>query len=170
MTKAALKYFLSLGILLLSVYGNLYAANNKGCYCHSVKSTLVKSEQSRFSSGQDSPFQHIKATLSGTESESCKIVAAEIEEEKHEWISFKKFLAQSDYFTTLFYALAFGYFGLFLKKSLTSFKHSLYFSTIKWFLLFRVIRIWFKPHVAGNLTLPNHSLFYFYNPASVSIS
>ncbi|KAA5546772.1 hypothetical protein [Adhaeribacter rhizoryzae] len=141
MTKAALKYFLSLGILLLSVYGNLYAHGNKVCNCHSFKSTLVSAEQSRFSAGQNTQFQSIKATLSVTESENCKIIAAEIEEEKHEWISFKKYLAQSNYFTTLFYVLAFGYFSLFIKKCLDSFKHALYFSTIKWFLLFRVIRI-----------------------------
>jgi hypothetical protein len=144
MTKASAKYLLSLFILLLSVYGNLYAHTNQECNCYSSKRTLVGSEQASFGALHNNQAQFIKATLSVTENENCKIVAAEIEEEKHEWISFKKYLAYSNYFTTVFYALAFGYFCYLLKKRLPSCKHSIYFSSCKWYLRFRVIRIWFN--------------------------
>ncbi|QNF35146.1 hypothetical protein HUW51_21390 [Adhaeribacter swui] len=141
MTKALLKYILSLGILLLSVYGNLYARSYQECICHSSQKSVVKSEQTSLGTTSDFHSLIVKARLFGTESESCKMVASEIEEEKHEWISFKKFLAHNNYFTSLFYILAFGYFALFFKKRLPTCKHSVYFAAYKWFLLFRVIRI-----------------------------
>ncbi|PSR54760.1 hypothetical protein AHMF7605_15230 [Adhaeribacter arboris] len=125
----------------MSVYGQLYAHTFQECICHSSKRTLLKSEHASFGTVQNSQTKIIKATFSGTENENCKLVASEIEEEKHEWTSLKKFLANSNYFTTLFYTLAFGYSGLFLKNHLPSCKHSIYFSAYKWYLLFRVIRI-----------------------------
>ncbi len=167
MTKAILKYLLSLGILLLSVYSNLYAHTPQECICHSSKKTLTKSEHTSFGNVKNSQAHIIKATFSVTENESCKLIAAEVEEEKHEWISFKKYLAYSNYFTSFFYALAFGYFCYLLKKRLPLGKHSLYFSTHKWFLIFRVFRVWFKSQIFGKLKLPNLSLFYFLLPCLV---
>lgn len=141
MIKALIKYLLSLSILLLSVYSNLYAHSYQECICHASKKTLLRSERASLGSMHTNQTLLLKSTLSSREKETCKIIAAEIEEDKHEWISLKKFLDGSNYFTTLFYALAFGYLGLFLKKCLPSCKHSIYFSSYKWYLLFRVFRI-----------------------------
>ena len=144
MLKAFIRNFLSLSILLLSVYSNLYAHTFKECICHSSKRTLIKSEHVRFGDAKSTQTKIIRATLSGTENEKCKLVAAEIEEEKQEWLSFKKFLANSNYFSSLFSALVFGFCCLILQKRLPSCKHSLYFSSYKWYILFRVIRIWLQ--------------------------
>ena len=155
-----MKYLLSLFILLLSVYSQLYARSYQDCNYHSTKSTFVRSGYASFGTAQNSQAQILKSVLYSTEKETCKIVAAEIEEEKHEWISFKKFLDNSNYFTTVFYLLAFAYLCLFLKNRLPSCKHSIYFSSYKWYILFRVIRIWF--HTSGRhiqLAWPNLPLF-----------
>ena len=142
MTKALLKHLLCLSILLLSVYGNLYAHTYQEGIIHSSKRAFVRNEHASLGTLQNGQTHILKATLSATEQEKFKIVAAEIEEEKHEWISFKKYLENSNYFTTVFYALAFGYICLFFKKRLPSCKYFLYFSSYKWYLLFRAFRIW----------------------------
>ena len=142
MTKALIKYLLSLFILLLSVYGQLYAYPSQDCICHSSKRTLVRSAHANFGTPQKSQSLILKSTLTNTETKTCKIVAAEIdEEEKHEWVSFKKYLENSNYFTSVFNALVFGYFCLFLKKRLPACQDALYFSSYKRYILFRVIRI-----------------------------
>jgi hypothetical protein len=141
MTKALIKYFLSLLILLLCVYSQLYARTYQDAISHSSESTLLlRSEPASIATGQNSKALILKSVYYGIENQS-NIVATEIEEEKHEWLSFKKFLECSNYFTTVFYILAFGYFCLFFKKRLPSCKRSIYFSFYKWYLLFRVIRI-----------------------------
>ncbi|RDC64956.1 hypothetical protein AHMF7616_03578 [Adhaeribacter pallidiroseus] len=141
MSRAVLQYLLSLCILLLSVYSQLYASTSQECICHSSKRTLARYAHVSDGIANGGSSKIIKATLSGTENENCKLIAAEIEEEKHGWVSFKKYLATSNYFTTLLYGLTLSCFGLFLKKRLPSGKHALYFSSYKWYLLFRVIRI-----------------------------
>ena len=162
MTKALIKYFLSLLILLLCVYSQLYARTYPGGIFPSSKITLLRSENASFGIGQNSQAQLLKPVLYGTENQNCKIVATEIEEEKHEWISFKKYLESSNYFTTVFYVLAFGCFCLFFKKRLPSCKRSIYFSSYKWYLLFRVIRIWFRTSGGQfKFALPSLILIFF---------
>jgi len=141
MLKAYTKYLLSLCILLLSVYSQLYAHTYRDGISHSSLKNQINSEQARFGTGQNSPVLARKFVLSVTEKESLKIGVAEIEEEDNKLISFKKYLKNSNYFSTVFYALVFGFLGLFLRIHLPSCKHSLNFPSYKLFLLFRVIRI-----------------------------
>ena len=142
MTKGFLRYFLSLSILLLSVYSNLYAYTNQDCICHSSQKTFVRSEHAaRISSLHNSQALKLKSTLYGTEAEHCKIVAAEIELEEDESVSLKKALEISDFFTAIFYAQALAYLLNYLKKVLAFCKHFAYTSSHRWYLLFRVFRI-----------------------------
>jgi len=141
MIKAYIKHLLSLCILLLSVYSQLYAHTFQDGIRHSSIKNLLKSDHASFGIVQNSQTQVLKFVSASKEKENHKIDAAEIEEEDYEYISFKKLLENSNYFATVFYALVFGCLGLFLSQRLLACKHALYFFSYKLFLLFRVIRI-----------------------------
>lgn len=141
MKKLLIRFFLSLCILLLSGYSQLYAHTYQDCICHSSKKILLSPEHASFGAVQNNQTLLLKSASSITENENSKLVATAFECEDEESISFKKFLENSNYFTTVFHALVFGFFCLFLKKRLLSSKHSIYFSSYKWYLLFCVFRI-----------------------------
>lgn len=141
MIKALIKYLLSLCILLLGGYSQLSAhANEEGDFYSPIKN-LKGSEQISIGPGQDGPTFILKPASSGTEKASFTMDAAEIIEEKEEWSSFIKYLADSYYFTVIYYALTFGYLCYFIKKYLPLSKQSFDFSSYRWYLIFQVFRI-----------------------------
>ena len=139
MKKLLIRFFLSLCIILLSGYSQLYAHTYQDGIRHSSIKALLKSEHAGIGKLQNT--QALPHKFSSSVTENLKLSVAEIEEEDDEFISFKKLLEHSNYFTAVFYALVFGCLGLFLSKRLSSDKHSFKFPTCKLFLLFRVIRI-----------------------------
>ena len=142
MKKLLIRFFLSLCIILLSGYSQLYAHTYQDGIRHSSIKALLKSEHAGIGKLQNT--QALPHKFSSSVTENLKLSVAEIEEEDDELVSFKKLLEHSNYFTAVFYALVFGCLGLFLLKRLPAGKHALYFSSFKLYLLFRVIRIWFK--------------------------
>ena len=139
MKKLLIRFFLSLCVILLSGYSQLYAHTYEDGIRHTSIKVLLKSEHASFGKVQNN--QALPHKFSSSVTESRKLSVAEIEEEDDEFISFKKLLEQSNYFAAVFYALVFGCLGLFLSQRLPSGKHALYFPSCKLFLLFRVIRI-----------------------------
>ncbi len=135
------RFLLSLCVLLLSEYSQLYAYPSQECNSTSFIKTSKESEQARLEFIQHDQPLIISSSPAVTERENAKINAAEIVEEDYISISFKKYLESSHFFTALFYALTFGYCCRFIKTCLPSCKHSIYFSSYKWYLIFRVIRL-----------------------------
>ncbi len=138
MKKSLVKFFLLLCVSLLSGYAHLYAHTCQDGIRPSSLKILERSEHPGFSTVLNEQAFINKPAPSGTEKAKYTIDATVSEEEDCESISFKKHVEGSHYFTAVFYALIFGHF---IHERLPSCKHALYFSSHKWYLIFRMIRI-----------------------------
>lgn len=141
MNRFIVKFFLSLCVLLVGGYSQLYAYAYQDCVCFSPIKTPKKSEEANFCSIQKSSAAFIiQSAASGKEKATYQIDIAEKEIEEYESASSKKFLEISNYFTTLFDAQSVG--NLFDDlKSLPLGKHFSYISSYRCYLVLQVFRI-----------------------------
>lgn len=145
MILALRKYLLSqfllfLCILLLSSSCQLYARQYQDFTYYAPIKILQSSEQSIFAAVENSQCLSVKSTLSGKDSHH-KSDLTEIEEKDKESFSYKKSLANSDYFTSIFYAHLLSCFFSTSKATLPFCKHFSYFSSYRRHLIFQIFRI-----------------------------
>ena len=143
MIKALLTYFLSLSILLLSGYSQLSACAHELSTYYSPATNSIKSVPTSVGAAPHEQALLSKPPSSGTEKHLTIDTAQVIEEkEDDESTHFKKYVASSHYFTTLFHALSYEYFLHYLKTRLSSYKPFSYGSSSEsLYLVFRVFRI-----------------------------
>jgi hypothetical protein len=143
MKKVLPRFFLLWCLILLSGYAQPGAFAQKNFIGHSSKLTHAGVDQTGSASSQSRQSLLLNTAASGTKRSGLSHLATVIESENEteEFFSFKKHLANSNYFTTVFYFLLAGLFWLYLNKRLPVCRHSFYFSSYKWYLIFRVIRI-----------------------------
>ncbi len=141
MIKAFKTFLLTLCILLLSGYGQLFAhALEQSTFTSSLKS-LNRDELASKGSIQTIHSSSISFPTSGTtKSKHKQIVTAEYESEENEFFALKKFLQNNDFIAAVLYtfisAFLFRYFG----KLLPIGKQLLQFSC-KRYILIQVFRI-----------------------------
>lgn len=140
MSKAFLKHFLSLCILLLSVYGQLYAH----AYQEFTRSSPIKNVSGIGVASNPTLLNanafHSKYASADPE-KSLKLEATDITEEDYAFDSSQRFFGHKNYFTAAFLALVLAYFFRHIKIGLLSCKHFSYSLSHKRYLLFEVFRI-----------------------------
>lgn len=143
MSKAFVKYLLSISILFLCGYSILSAhtylenTNNAQEANQSVKENALC-----VALDQDQAYFINNSPYSSEKNFTVESSVFEIEEQEDEWITFKKFVENVQYLSTLFYALTLGFFSLYIKNRLYFCKQSTYFSFLQpLYLRFRVFRI-----------------------------
>ncbi|MFD1187116.1 hypothetical protein [Pontibacter rugosus] len=137
-TKAVLRYFLSLCILLLSVHGQAFAQ----AYQHDTGSAFL----TNFKATQHFSFRYLDlapdfTVKAAAVEKNLNAEAADIEEEDKEYLVSGKLLEYSKYLTAALYALTLAYFFRFFKTSLLFCKHISDNSSKRRYLIFQVFRI-----------------------------
>ncbi|MDB5261829.1 MAG: hypothetical protein JWQ14_1110 [Adhaeribacter sp.] len=141
MMKALLKYLLLLCIILLAFFGQQIAhAPTDSAYISSANQLKYSVQASLGQVQHDYSFL-IKAAGSGTRKGSKIFATVEKEAEEVESIASKKYLESSVFFTAVLSGQLFTYLFSSLKRYLAFCKSYSSFSSHRWYLLFRVIRI-----------------------------
>jgi len=141
MIKAFIKYLLPLCIFLLSGMGQLSAHAQKGSAYYASSKNLKGSAYARIGTAQPDLTTSIKSSLFNTKKVKNRLAAAENEREEDELITFKKNAESSDFFTAVFYTQVLEYLFSYQKSFLAFCKQFSYYSSHRWYLLFRVFRI-----------------------------
>ena len=141
--KLLFRFFISLYVFLLSGYGQLHAATTyKDCVCYSQIYNLDGTIHTSLTTTlQDTDCLIYKSALSQKDKVDDKIENSDNEEDENELIGLKKFLDVNKYFITAFGGQASGYSHHDIKKSMPSCKLFSNFTSYKWYIIFRVIRI-----------------------------
>lgn len=139
--KTLFKIIISLHILLLSGHTQLRAYTyNDSNYASLEKN--IESHYLNFTEMQDALGINIKTTIPGIQKVNDKIDSTDNEKEEDELTSSKKCLDLNNYFTAVFYtAQTPVYVHHYTEKSLPYCKHFSSFSSLKWYIIFRVIRL-----------------------------
>jgi len=140
MTKAILKYLLTLCILLLSVYSHLYAHAYQELPCHSHTQRFKGAVHASLGTSHNDQGFNPRYSLSDSE-KSFRLEATDIEEEDYGFVAFRKYLESNYYFTAVFYAIALAFFFRYIKTSLLFCKHFSYTLSKRRYLLFQVFII-----------------------------
>ena len=138
--KFSIKIFLSLYILLLGGYGQIYAKAYNDCICYSSSKTINWSEQPTVDSEQNTQTLITKSGHCITENEESKLRATDNENEDDDQFSLKKYIETGNYFAVTFYGQLPGYFFNYTKQRLPYCRHFSYFSSDT-YLKLRVLRI-----------------------------
>jgi hypothetical protein len=138
--KFSIKFFLSLYILLLGGYGQVYAKVYQDCVCYSSSKTIDWSEHASVDSDQNDQTLITKSGHCITENEEYKLRATDNENEDDDQLSVKKYFEACNYFPSDFYGQLPGYFFSYTIKRLPHCKHFSYFSSDT-YLKLRVLRI-----------------------------
>ncbi|CAN5915810.1 hypothetical protein BH24BAC1_BH24BAC1_10490 [soil metagenome] len=138
MIRSFLKYLLSLCILLLSVYGQLYAQTYQEFDRSSLIQILKGTELASYGIQQND----LASTYSSSDRERhLNLEATDIEEEKNKFASSRKKVASSIFFSAAFFALLLANFFCYVKTCLLSCKHFSYTLSKRRYLIFEVFRI-----------------------------
>ncbi|QCR22711.1 hypothetical protein [Pontibacter sp. SGAir0037] len=143
MKKLLFSFFLTLGILLLSGYSQLYAHALEYFSPKASSQNLAASGFSSFGTDHYSQALVLLKHLSSVSEKEIhtKIDVAEIEEKDDELTFFKELLESGNYFTALVYTLTLAYFFCFIKTSLLFCKQFSYTLSKRRYLIFQVFRI-----------------------------
>ena len=144
MRNYLIRLFLSLCILLLSGYSQLYGNTNQGYIRHTATHLSDNSEQARFASTQKNLAVVLSTVSPGKPMEPFNLKATENIEEKeeqHVLISSKKISDNSNYFAATFWAQALSYFFWCSQTILPVDQPLAYYPSQRRHLLFQVFRI-----------------------------
>lgn len=138
MTKASLKYLLSLCILLLCVFGHLCAQSFQEGTGNAFVTSLKAAEHTHLSILSSAPDLRVKVAAI---EKSFNTEATDIAEEDEDYLLSKKLVAYSKYLTAALYALTLAYFFRHFKTGLRFCKHFSFQSSKRRYLFFQVFRI-----------------------------
>jgi hypothetical protein len=138
MTKALMKYLLSLCILLLSGYGHLYAQPHQEGTTHPLKGVV---HAASIGTLQHDLAAILKVSKPSAEKERNNLYSTESEKEEDESLSFHKIVDNTHFIAAVFYAHALALLLSVLARVLHFCKHFSYFSSHRLYLIFRVFRI-----------------------------
>jgi hypothetical protein len=144
MIMLIIRFLLSLSIFLLSGHNYLSAHTDKESIFLTAIQELEGSVNMHFDAVYHDPKLIIKGATSGTEKGDLilEVSVVEINEEKDEWLSNKKYVESSNFFTTLFYLQLPEYSSEYTKSYWSFYKQiSNYLSSEPRYLLFRVLRL-----------------------------
>ncbi|MDG3581252.1 MULTISPECIES: hypothetical protein [Galbibacter] len=139
--KLLLKFFISLCVILISGFGQLYAHSSQDAVAYSSIRSLENFTHTNYCVLQDAHDPNAVSFSPGLEKRDHKIEITESEVTEEELISFKKDSEIADYLTSLWQLNAYKY--AFLNNRKTTFldKQTSYLSSFRWYIVFRVIRI-----------------------------
>jgi hypothetical protein len=144
MKNFLIRLFLSLCLVLLSGYSQLYGQpDQSGIYPSSTKHA-TNLGQASFANAQKSLALLSKTASSNRKKVAFKLKAIEVEEEEEEdehAVPASKKYSESNYFSATFWAQTLSYFFCCSKKILPVGKHSFYIPSPSRHLLFQVFRI-----------------------------
>lgn len=138
MKKLALKFFLSLCIVLLSGFSLFFAHGLKDYGSFSLGRNIEKQTPFAHNHLDDARVYH--SVFSSTEAEDFKLDFTDSEDKDDELLSFAKKVKENNYFSSIFYALTSGYFRH-IEDSLSSSEELFYNPTSRRHVIFRVFRI-----------------------------
>ncbi|WP_188621048.1 hypothetical protein [Flavobacterium suaedae] len=140
MRSFLIKFLVSL-IILLSGGAQLNAHTEKDMTPYSSIKSLEEAEQINLGLEYIKQDYTLKSSSPVTEKQGDKIYATDSEIEEDEVPSYKKHVKSSKYFITDSYSQTHEYFCDYTKRRLAIRKRFFYFSSYKWYIIFRVFRI-----------------------------